>query len=452
MMLKRLWVTGVLVVASLCLGAAQGAPSAAHSYIVVLGKGADPSAVAAQHGKKYGLDASRVYRHALKGYAAGLTDTQVAALRADASVAFVSADGEVHAATHCIGHAEQCLSEGIDRIDGDLSSARSGDGTGVSNVDVAVLDTGTDADHPDLDVVGGANCINDGKSPVDDPDHQFGHGTHVGGVIGARDDGIGVVGIAPGARLWSVRVFNPGGVGRASDLICGFDWAAATRSDSDASNDIEVANLSGGGSGADDGNCGRSNDDALHLAVCNAVDAGIVVVAAAGNESVDLSTRIPAAYNEVLAVTALADSDGSPGALGPAFPDFCPPYPDDSAAVFSNFAALPDDHGHTVAAPGVCIRSAYPPDSLPKGQKDALPYNTISGTSMATPHAAGVAALCIASGACAGLRARQIVQKLVADAAAYNTNGANSGYGFQGDPLRPITGKYYGYLIRAALY
>jgi subtilisin family serine protease len=77
-------------------------------------------------------------------------------------------------------------------------------------------------------------------------------------------------------------------------------------------------------------------------------------------------------------------------------------------------------------------------------------YLVRSGTSFAAPHVAGVVALCIAAGPCAGLIPAQIIQKIVADVATYNT--ANTGYGFRGDPLRPISGKYYGYLIRAALY
>ena len=79
-------------------------------------------------------------------------------------------------------------------------------------------------------------------------------------------------------------------------------------------------------------------------------------------------------------------------------------------------------------------------------------YRVSSGTSFASPLVAGTVALCIASGPCAGLTPRQIIQKIVADASAYNSTKKNSGYGFEGDPLRPISGKYYGYLIRAALY
>jgi subtilisin family serine protease len=447
--MKRLVTVAAVFACALGFTGTAEAGTIPGEYIVVLKTGADPAAVAAEHRNKNGADVSFVYKHALKGYAARIPSDQLAAVRADARVSFVSVDREVQAFTHCIGVPQQCLSEGVDRIDGDRSSTRSGNGTGAVDIDVAVLDTGTDADHPDLNVVGGVNCTKDGTSAVDDPDRTFGHGTHVGGIIGAIDNGIGVVGVVPGARLWSVRVLGPGGFGRDSWVICGLDWVAATRTDADQSNDIEVANLSLGGEGSDDGNCGRSDGDAEHLAVCNAVAAGVVIVAAAGNDSRDFSPDVPAAYDEVLTVTALADYDGRPGGL--ASPTCHDAGADDSAAIFSNFAALAADHAHTVSAPGVCIRSTYPPDSVPKGQ-GTLPYLTISGTSMATPHAAGTAALCIASGRCAGLTPRQIIAKIVGDSASYNNARRNTGYGFQGDPLRPITGKYYGYLIRAGLY
>jgi subtilisin len=150
----------------------------------------------------------------------------------------------------------------------------------------------------------------------------------------------------------------------------------------------------------------------------------------------------------VLAVTAIADLDGQPGGLQPPTGECSSglnqigPVVDDKAAFFSGFATLPDDQVHTVAAPGVCIASTYPGDS----------YLVGTGTSFATPIVSGVVALCIATGHCAGLTPRGIVAKIVADTAAYNSMRKNSGYGFVGDPLRPITGKYYGYLISAALY
>ena len=121
-------------------------------------------------------------------------------------------------------------------------------------------------------------------------------------------------------------------------------------------------------------------------------------------------------------------------------PDY--PFADDTVAFFSNFATLPADQAHTVAASGVCILSSF----LGGG------YDLISGTSQSAPAVTGTVALCIAAGPCAGLTPAQVIQKIIADAAAYNTNRRNSGYGFAGDPLRPITGKYYGYLIRAGLY
>jgi subtilisin family serine protease len=419
------------------------------SYIVVLQPGGDRAgAVADAH--RHGGEVEYQYAHALNGYAARLSEAAARAIQANPNVLFVSDDRELLAATHCIGSPTQCLSEGVDRIEGDRSSTRSGDGRGSIGVNVAVIDTGTDASHPDLNVVGGANCTNDKRGVTVDPG---GHGTHVGGIIGELDNGIGAVGVAPGARLWSVRALNPQGVANTAMIICANDWVTSTRTDGDPTNDIAVANMSlggynGFGQEADDGNCGRSNRDAMHLAICASVDAGVTYAVAAANETRDVQFAFPAAYDEVLTVTAIADSDGAPGALGPVFPDFCPPDPDDTAAFFSNFATLAADRQHVVAAPGVCIRSSWPADLLP----DLLPYNSISGTSMATPHAAGVVALCIASGACAGLTPPQIVEKIVADAAAYNTAKKNSGYGFQGDPLRPVSGKYYGYLIRASLY
>jgi subtilisin len=385
-------------------------------YIVVLKPGADASAVAASHARAAEADVVHVYRHALKGYSARLSVRGLAAVRADTRVLFVSEDREVHALA-------QSVPTGIDRIDGEASSAGSGNGSGSVNVAVAVLDTGIDTTHPDLNVVGGKNCST-GKSYSD----GNGHGTHVAGTIAAKDNGLGVVGVAPGARLYAVRVLNNAGSGSWSSVACGIDWVTANA----ASTGIKVANMSLGGSGSD-GSCGSS---ALHQAICNSVAAGVTYVVAAGNSSADLKDFVPATYGEVLAVTAVADFDGRPDGLGS---PTCRADVDDTAADFSNYATLAGDQAHTIAAPGVCIESTW------KGGG----YKTISGTSMASPHMAGSAALCIATGRCTGTPAT-IVNKLRADADAYSR--ANSAYGFAGDPLRPVPGRYFGYLTRAATY
>jgi subtilisin len=347
---------------ALLLTALMGVPTAAAAptgrYIVVLNDAvASPGAAAAEHARTHGLAVGHVYRHALKGYSAAMTAADAQALRADARVASVSPDGSVSIDA-------QVLPTGIDRIDGELSSAVSGDGAGSVDVDVAVIDTGIDLSHPDLNVVGGVNCstgnsFNDGN----------GHGTHVAGTVAAVDNGEGVVGVAPGARLWAVRVLNNQGSGSFADIICGVDWVtghAAT---------IEVANMSLSGSGAEPAGSGCATGDAFHDAVCGSVAAGVTYAVSAGNQHVNAATRVPAAYDEVMTISALADFDGKPA--GRAAPT-CRADEDDTFANFSNFGADVD-----LIAPGVCILSTYRRGG----------YATISGTSMSSPHAAGAAAL-----------------------------------------------------------
>jgi subtilisin family serine protease len=437
---------------------AAPAVAAPGDYIVVLKDSADEPIVAAEHAKK-GAGVFQHYRHALNGYAAKLPDSALGAVRADRRVRFVASDEEFVANDCYLGLAfeisDQVLPCSVDRIDGDLSSTRSGDGRRSVNVNVAVLDTGIDVDHPDLNVVAGQNCVGANKKDFDDPN---GHGTHVAGTIGARDNGIGVVGIAPGVPLRAVRVLNKNNGGSASSLLCGIDWVTGTRTDADPGNDIAVANMSIGSAtnkDQDDRNCGLTNNSAIHLAFCNSVRAGVTYVVSAGNVGDDLSHSAPAAFDEVLTATALTDLDGRPGGLGTVdaltqagstcAADLAQrgPVVDDTPIFFSNFATLASDQEHTVAAPGVCVVSTV-------NCSATSCYARYSGTSMASPHVAGTVAVCLASGACAGLNPAQIRAKLVADATSYNL--ANPGYGFQGDPLRPISGKHYGYLIRAGLY
>ena len=410
--------TGAALAAGEWFGAlsAQGQPAA--SYIVVLQDDVpDVSAVADGHARAYGLSIARTFERALRGYSAVVPPGRLQQLRNDPRVRFVSEDRPVSAVA-------QTLPTGINRIEGDSSSQSSGNGSGaVSGPAVAVVDTGS-GPHPDLNVVGGVNCstgnsFNDGN----------GHGTHVAGTVGARDNATGVVGVAPGVPLYSVRVLNNAGSGSWSSVICGIDWVTQRAST------IKVANLSLGGAGFDDGQCGQANADALHLAICRSVAAGVTYVVAAGNDGADFKGFVPAAYNEVLTVTAMADFNGVPGGGGA---PTCRSDVDDTAADFSNFTtAGGDEESHTIAAPGVCINSTWKSGG----------YRTISGTSMASPHVAGAAALCLATGACpASDRPRDIMTRLLTAAASRATD-----YGFAGDPNRSMTsgGKtlYYGHLV-----
>ncbi len=381
---------------------------------------------AADIARGLGLTPTYTYGTALFGFAASVPKARLAAFARDPRVQFVSEDREV-------ALFGQSLPTGVDRIQADASSTKSGDGTGSVSVGVAIIDTGIDLSHPDLNVAPqGKNCstgpsFNDGN----------GHGTHVSGTVGAKDDGSGVVGVAPGARLYAVRVLNNVGSGTWSSVACGIDWVTANA----ANLGIKVANMSLGGSGSDDGNCGKSNNDALHQAVCNSVNKGLTYVVAAGNSNADIAGFVPAAYNEVLTVTAVADFNGQPGGGAAAT---CRTGVDDTAADFSNFTTpTSSDAGHTIAAPGVCIRSTW----------KAGGYNTISGTSMASPHVTGTAALCIATGKCSGSPS-SVISKLRGDAAAQP-----GGYGFIGDPRNAIKSGgprgqtlYYGYLAYTGSY
>jgi len=307
----------------------------------------------------YGVQAVDRYKHALHGFSADLDSRQLAALWADPRVAFIEANQKIWSITQA-----QTVPTGIGRSF--ASSNPNLDIDGVDdlrvNVDVAVIDTGVYA-HPDLVVAGHVNCA--GGSPSKSSckaggTDGNGHGTHVAGSIGAKDNGIGVVGVAPGARIWGVRVLGNSGSGYTSWIIAGINWVTAN------AGTIEVANMSLGGAGT---------SAAQDLAITNSINAGVVYVVAAGNDDMNASGFTPANHPKVLTVSALADFNGLAGG-GAA--STCRADVDDTLADFSNWGSMVE-----IAAPGVCILSTWNNGG----------YNTISGTSMASPHMAGAAAL-----------------------------------------------------------
>jgi subtilisin len=375
-------------------------------YIVVLDDTARVGAAVQAAERTYGAaSVQAVYRSALHGFAARMTRDEAASMAGTPGVRFVQADVRVHAAV-------QQRPTGINRVNADASpTARINGRDQRVRVDVAVVDTGVDLNHPDLNVFrGGArNCVAPGRSAED----RNGHGSHVAGTIGAVDNRRGVVGVAPGARIWPVRVLGADGSGTLAQTLCGVDYVTAH------AGRIDVANLSLAALGSDDGNCGRTNQDALHLAVCRSVAAGVTYVVAAGNSALDAELFVPAAYDEAITVSALADSNGRPGggaATGCGTRDS-----DDSFAFFSNFGADVD-----LVAPGVCIRSTWMNGQL----------RTASGTSMASPHVAGGAALFIARHPAASpARVRQALRA----AGTTRWNSADDPDGVQ-EPLLDVTG------------
>ena len=371
--------------------------------------------------RRYGFESTHRFRHALDGFAARLTAAEARALRADPEVALVAPDRPLRAARVPLA-AGETVPTGVARI----GAAGPAGVHAPSAAAVAVLDTGIDLAHPDLVARAGPDCV--GSGPPQDDD---GHGTQVAGVIGARNDGNGVVGVAPGTEVYAVKVLDAAGYGTPAQIICGIDWMVAHG----AALGIRVANMSFSVPRAPS-TCGS---DPLHLAVCRAVQAGFVFTAAAGNDGGDVAAAIPGSYPEVLTATAITDTDGAPGGAGPAPCDRGAGEADDSAASFSNFATQPEEVAHTIAAPGVCIESTTRPGDAPVG----------TGTSFAAPHVAGVVGLCMGEpgrlGPCSDMTPAQVVEQIRADAAAQ----ASAANGFAGDPFTPVGGRFYGHLASA---
>lgn len=343
-------------------------------WIVVYKDGTNVDVASERQETRVGFTADRTFSHAFLGLTAKLSAGQVTALRKDPSVLAVVPDEKIEIAA-------QLVPTGIDRIDGRLSAAAKINGIDEPvDADVAIVDTGI-SPLADLNVAGGYNCSTADRTLWRD---VHGHGTHVAGTIGAIDNTTGVVGVAPGVRLWAVKILDDTGTGLLSWYACGLDWIAAQRDPADASRPrFEAVNMSVAKSGADDGACGSRNADILHAAICRLVASGVTVVAAAANDSANASRRVPAAYDEVITVSALADTDGRPGSKGGKRCLSWGSYDDDDTfANFSNFGADID-----LIAPGKCIWSTVPGGG----------YAYMSGTSMAAPHVSGAVALLKAS-------------------------------------------------------
>jgi aqualysin 1 len=333
-------ITALLVCTVTVSAAARtDAPASVARYIVVLKAGVDANAVASAHAARYGVGIDLVYEHALRGYAAVIPNDRVAAVRFDDSVAYLEPDGVATTTA-------QALPWGINRIDADISSTRAGDGAGsVANVNVYVIDTGVDAAHTDLNVV---RHVNFASGPNTDCN---GHGSHVAGTIAARDNTSYVVGAAPGAPVTGVKVLGCSGSGYWSWIIAGIDWVTANASRP------AIANMSLGG-GA---------NSAVDQAVRNSAASGVFYSVAAGNSGANACNYSPAragaGTNNGIMTVAATDSG-------------------DNEASWSNYGSCVDVWG-----PGVGILSTW------KGGGT----KTISGTSMASPHAGGTGALYLSS-------------------------------------------------------
>lgn len=377
-----------LLAASVTLGlagfAASGGSVAAPAadrfldVIVTLNEGAsghsraDNRAMAAEVARQHGVAASHTYGKVLTGFSARVSETELDRLRADPMVANVEFDREMHAFMGKPGggggSSAQVVPWGVARVGADTNA---NDGAGVH---IYIIDTGIDSDHPDLaaHIGNGFAAVNCKGRNCNQPwDDDNGHGSHVSGSAAAIDNSIAVVGVAPGATLHAIKVLNSQGSGSISNIIAGIDWMASEVS---ARGQAAVANMSLGGSGSKTGTCtssGFTGTDTFHQAICNAKNAGVVFAVAAGNDGADAEASTPAAYDDaVITVSATQQpdnwptwsnwGDGNPGGV--------------SAPV-------------AIAAPGVSILSTWNNGGT----------NTISGTSMASPHVAGAAALYLKS-------------------------------------------------------
>jgi subtilisin family serine protease len=317
---------------------ATAAPSqgAAKAFIVVLKDSSNAQAVAMEHSRSHGIDVRVVYQHALKGYAGTIAEGRLGALAADDQVVSIERDASVSTQTVQTG-----ATWGIDRVDQSnlpLSGTYSYTDTGMG-VTAYVIDTGIRAGHSEFGgrASVGTDTVGDGQNGND----CNGHGTHVAGTLGGA-----TYGLAKNVSIVAVRVLNCSGSGTWSGVIAGIDWVTADHQ----SGERAVANMSLGG--------GASS--AVDQAVRNSIADGVFYAVAAGNSKQDACRYSPARTAEAVTVGATTSSD--------------------ALASYSNVGSCVD-----LNAPGSSITSSW------NGSNSAT--NTISGTSMASPHVAGAAAL-----------------------------------------------------------
>jgi subtilisin family serine protease len=306
--------------------------------------------------RQYGGEVHHVYSIISAVYAS-LPETAIELLRKDPKITYVDLNNHVEA----IG---QTMPWGIDRINVPQAWAQSS-GEGVK---IAILDTGV-GPHPDITVYGGYDFVNNDADPSDDN----GHGTHVAGTLAAVFNDFGVVGVAPQAHIYSVKILGSDGKGNSAWAIQGIEWAV--------NNDVQIISMS----------WNASNTWSLRAAVNNAYNSGILLIAAAGNENNKVA--YPAADESVIAVSATKQ--------------------DNTRADFSGVGSAVE-----LAAPGVDINSTWLNDG----------YAVMSGTSMATPHVSGVAALVWAKNpALTNIEVRRILQDSAVD---LDVTGRDIYYGY----------------------